>query len=245
MTTQTAVHFGTLSSPVKKRRPLRPLMWTCAGALAIPLWALWPTLSLQTRSIPPFECLMIAYLVGAIVLSRLERPARAVEHESKTWKSWVPPLAFAVAMSGSSGLFLVSTHYISAAEANLITYLWPGLLVGFGAVLKVFRLRPRHVVGIALGFVGATIVMGGAALAVSYTGIGLALLGAVFWALYCVFRLIWKLAPGSVLTRGCALTVVLCGALHVALEPTVLPSIQSAGAAVAIGLVPLALGNWA
>ena len=78
MTTQTAVHFGTLSSPVKKRRPLRPLMWTCAGALAIPLWALWPTLSLQTRSIPPFECLMIAYLVGAIVLSRLERPARAV-----------------------------------------------------------------------------------------------------------------------------------------------------------------------
>jgi drug/metabolite transporter (DMT)-like permease len=33
--------------------------------------------------------------------------------------------------------------------------------------------------------------------------------------------------------------------LHAALEPTVLPNFQSVGAAIAIGLVPLALGNWA
>jgi hypothetical protein len=51
-------------------------------------------------------------------------------------------------------------------------------------------------------------------------------------------------ASANVLARGCAISTVLCGTLHFALEPTVMPSVGALGAAAAVGVVPLALGNF-
>jgi drug/metabolite transporter (DMT)-like permease len=132
---------------------------------------------------------------------------------------------------------------IPAAEANLISYLWPVMIVGIGAMLGLFRLRPRQIVGLGLGFAGAVILMGGGAMALSLEGMALALLSGVSWALYCIFRLKWKAAAGPVLTRGCALSTGLCLGLHLLLEPTVMPSAGGIAAAAAVGIVPLAFGN--
>ena len=55
--------------------------------------------------------------------------------------------------------FLLATQHIAAAEANLIMYLWPGMVVGFGALLGIFHLRMRHFLGIALGFAGAAVAV--------------------------------------------------------------------------------------
>ena len=35
----TAVWFGAVDRAYRIRRPLTPRVWTCVGALAIPLWA--------------------------------------------------------------------------------------------------------------------------------------------------------------------------------------------------------------
>ena len=46
------------------RRPLSRWMWSALGGLAIPLWATWPALALQTHEIPALESLTIIFLVA-------------------------------------------------------------------------------------------------------------------------------------------------------------------------------------
>jgi drug/metabolite transporter (DMT)-like permease len=153
-------------------------------------------------------------------------------------------MAFAIGESGATVFFVLATHYIGPAEANLISYLWPGLTVGLGAVLGIFRLRLRHLSGIVLGFVGAATLFGVRDLVSSHVGIGLALLGAMSWAGYCVFRLKWRTVTQPILARGFGLSAILCGLLHLLLEHSILPTEVGAAAAVAIGIVPGALANW-
>jgi drug/metabolite transporter (DMT)-like permease len=47
----------------------------------------------------------------------------------------------------------------------------------------------------------------------------------------------------AVLTRGCAISTLLCAIVHVVLEPTVAPNAGGLAAAAAVGILPLALGN--
>lgn len=247
MPSNTAVLFGKPSSPVTLSRPLSPQAWTCVGALAIPLWATWPALALRTLEMPAFECLTIAFLCGWLVLSSTERGPGTDKHESESgqasWLTWLPPLACALGLTGSNAFHILATHFIPAAEANLISYLWPVMIVALGAMLGLFRLMPRQLLGLALGFVGVVILLGRGALSLSFIGIDLALLSGLSWALYCIYRLKWNSVTGSVLGRGCALSTILCGALHLMAERTVVPSIGAVAAAAAVGIVPLAFGN--
>ena len=62
---------------------------------------------------------------------------------------------------GVGGLFGYHALYFAAlrrappAEASLITYLWPLLIVLFSALLPGERLGARHILGAALGLAGA------------------------------------------------------------------------------------------
>jgi drug/metabolite transporter (DMT)-like permease len=243
MTSSSAVLCESLGPPARQWRPLSPRAWTCVGVLAIPLWATWPALALRALEMPAFECLTIAFSFGWLALGCTQRTAATVAPKHTRWLSWVPAIACALGLCGSNAFHILATHYIPAAEANLISYLWPVMIVGIGAMLRLFRLRSRQIVGLGLGFAGAVILMGGGAMALSLEGIALALLSGVSWALYCIFRLKWKAAAGSVLARGCVLSTGLCLGLHLLLEPTVMPSAGGITAAAAVGIVPLAFGN--
>jgi drug/metabolite transporter (DMT)-like permease len=243
MDLNSAVLCESLGPPARQWRPLSPWAWTCVGVLAIPLWATWPALALRALEMPAFECLTIAFLSGWIALGCIQRTASAVASKHTGWLSWVPAIACALGLCGSNAFHILATHYIPAAEANLISYLWPVMIVVIGAMLRLFQLRPRQIVGLGLGFAGAVILMGGGAMALSPEGIALALLSGVSWALYCIFRLKWKVVAGPVLARGCALSTGLCLVLHLRLESTVMPSAGGIAAAAAVGIVPLAFGN--
>jgi len=77
----TTLCFGSLSPPSIKRRQLSPNTWTCVGALAIPLWATWPSLAIQTLDIPPFESLAIMFCFGWLVFNQLHRPDSRCQHD--------------------------------------------------------------------------------------------------------------------------------------------------------------------
>jgi drug/metabolite transporter (DMT)-like permease len=175
------------------------------------------------------------------VLRRLE-PAAPPQPTSG---AWLPAFACALGLTGSNAFHILATHFIPAAEANLLSYLWPVEIIGIGALLRVFRLEARHVLGLALGFAGALALMGPGGLTLSFAGIALALASGLSWALYCVFRLIRRESPARLLQRACLISAVLCVALHVALESTVLPELGALASSAAIGIVPLALGNLA
>jgi drug/metabolite transporter (DMT)-like permease len=202
-------------------------------------------LSLQTHDIPALECLTIVFLVAWLASSPLERALVPAESEPPSWRWWIPATAFALAETGSAGFFLLATRHIAAAEANLIVYLWPAIVACLGALLGIFQLRPRHIAGLALGFAGAAILIGGAELSLSFVGMGLAFLAGLSWALYCVLRLKWRGATGPLLARGFGIATILCAGLHFAIEPTVLPKLGSAAAATAVGIVPTAIANVA
>jgi len=244
----TALWFGASIPPSRSWRELSPRTWTCVGLIAIPLWATWPALALRALTMPAFECLTIAFAFGWLTLARLAKAADRAEEmcapSARHWAiAWAPASACALGLTGSNAFHIFATHYIPAAEANLISYLWPVEIIALGAVLKLFRLRLRHVIGLCLGFAGAIVLMGGGGFSLSFTGIGLALLSGISWAAYCVFRLIWKDPPARVLQRGCAISTLLCVALHFVLEPTVIPDLGALAASAAVGIVPLAVGN--
>jgi drug/metabolite transporter (DMT)-like permease len=70
-----------------------------------------------------------------MVLKRTERAAERVDDARRDWRSWIAALACAGGLSGSNAFHILATHYIPAAEANLISYLWPVMIVGIGALL--------------------------------------------------------------------------------------------------------------
>ena len=235
--------FGTLSQPLVRRFPLSRKTWTRIGALSIPLWATWPALAIRTIEIPPLESLAIMFLVAWLVLTRIKEPDGDA---GRFWsiRAWLPAVVFAVGLSGSDIFFLLALHLIPAPQANLISYLWPVMIVVFGAAVGLFRPHLRQFTGVFLGFVGTVILVWDGRISMSIIGIGLALLSGACWAAYCVFRLLWKGPAGYVLARGCAISTVLCASLHFLVERTVLPGIGALAAAAIAGIIPLGLGNF-
>jgi drug/metabolite transporter (DMT)-like permease len=240
----TTLKFDVLGPRSIKQRPLSPNTWTCVGVLAIPLWATWPSLAIQTFDIPPFESLAIMFFFGWLVFNQLHRPDLADREQSPSTRSWLPAVIYGLALAGGDACFILATHRIPAAQANLISFLWPVMIVVFGAVIGLFRLRPRQVLGLVLGFSGAAILIWDGRVSTSLSGIGLALLSGACWAAYCIFRLTWKLPAGNLLARGSAISAIICVLLHILLEPTVIPRPGAFAATAVAGIIPLALGNY-
>lgn len=236
--------FGTLSAPLAGEYPLSRKTWTRIGALSILMWATWPALAIQTSEIPPLESLAIMFFIAWLVLTRIKEPELGGAGRFWSIRAWLPAVVFAVGLSGSDILFLLASHLIPAPQANLISYLWPVMIVVFGAAVGLFRPRLRQFAGLFLGFVGTVVLVWDGHVSMSIIGIGLALLSGACWAGYCVFRLLWKGPAGCVLARGCAISTLLCASLHFLVERTVVPGVGALGAAAIAGIIPLGLGNF-
>ncbi len=242
--THNAVCFGELSAARTFKRHLSPWQWTAIGALAIPLWAMWPSLALRTTAVPPLETLTLAFLCGSISFKALQLSAGESAPPPTSWRAWIPALVYAGALSGGDVCFLLALHRIPAAQANLLVYLWPVMIVVMGAAVGLFRLRARQLLGLLLGFSGAAILIWDGHVSLAAGGIALALLSGALWALYCVFRLWWKGPTGSLLARGCVISTVLCALLHLLLEPTVVPDAGAVAAIATAGFIALGVGNF-
>jgi drug/metabolite transporter (DMT)-like permease len=217
--------------------------WTVIGSAAIPLWATWPTLAALASPMPVFQLLAIAFTIGTVTLYGMERRSAATESVRPSLSSRVvPAVACSFGLLGADAFFVLATASIPAAQANLISYLWPMMVVGLGAIAGFFPFRARHASGLIIGFCGAGVVIGGNGMTFSAAGIGLAGLSGLSWALFCLFRLYQGGKAQSALVAGCGLSAALSLILHLILEPTIVPSALPLLSAFAVG-VALALGN--
>jgi len=172
----TTLWFGALSPPSIKRRTLSPKTLTCIGALAIPLWATWPSLAIQTVQVPPFESLAVMFFFGSIVFASLHRSAAADTERPSSGQSCLPAIVYGFALAGGDTCFILATPHSRGSGPDLISYLWPVMIVVLGAAMGLFRLRLRQIIGLVLGFVGAAILIWDGHVSLSLSGIGLALL---------------------------------------------------------------------
>lgn len=120
----------------------------------------------------------------------------------------------------------------------------------FSGLLPGETLRPLHLIGAALAFAGAgLIVLGGGTAAGpgALAGLGLAFLCALTWAGYSILSRRLGDVPTEAVTVFCLLTALLSGLAHLALETTAWPQGGAGWASVlalGIGPVGLAFFTW-
>jgi drug/metabolite transporter (DMT)-like permease len=198
---------------------------TLIGLTAILMWSLLSVMTVATGTIPPFQLAAMTFAIGglAAALSWIGRPGaiRALRQS---------PLAWAVGVGGLFGyhaLYFVALRLAPPADAGLLNYLWPLLIVLFSSLLPGERLYPHHIIGALLGLAGTALLLWGnlsTDLAPGHAGGLLAAFCAAFvWAAYSVMSRRLKAVPTDAVAGFCLATAVLAGAVHLAIERTVWP----------------------
>lgn len=209
--------------------------WTSALG-AILLWALFATLVRYAGDAPPMLLTGIALCCGSL----------ASAHRWRAWRVSAPVFGFGVASLFVYHACLVAAFKLAPiAEANLLNYLWPLLIVVLGAYApRGAGLLPRQLAGCALAFAGCALVIAPSAFSLSSAHLGgyaLALAAALCWAVY-------SLAPGymapysSWATGGfCLGAGLLALGAHFLFETPYRPGGGELAAMATIGLGPLGL----
>lgn len=232
---------GGMSMPNPAATPALSMATIC-GLGAILLWGLLALLTANTAGVPPFLLTALTFAIGGglglVVLAAGGRLGRMRQ----------PLAGWALGVGGLFGYHAVYFAALKAAppaEASLIAYLWPLLIVLFSGLLPDERLTLRHVLGAVAGFAGVVLLalakggLGGGA-GVPWLGYGLALACAFLWAGYSVLSRRLAAVPTEAVVGNCLVTAVLAGLAHLALEPPGLP--QGTGtwlAILALGLGPV------
>lgn len=219
---------------------------TSIGFIAVLLWALLALFTVGTAPTPPLLLNAICFSAGGLlglVWTLLGGKAAALRQ--------VPLKVYAF---GTLGLFGYHALYFSAlrlappAQAGLIAYLWPLLIVLFSGFLPGEQLKAGHFLGGLIGFLGAAlIILGGEGGfdATALPGYLLAFGCALFWSGYSVLSRRLSAAPTETVAVFCLATALLSGLLHLALEETLWPrGLTGWGSALALGLGPVGLAFY-
>jgi len=209
-----------------------------AGGGAILLWAFLGLLSRAAAALPPLQLTAMSFSVAAALgIGVLAAGGRLGELRQR-------PLAWAHGVGGLFGfhaLYFTALAWAPAAQANLINYTWPLLIVLLSAVLLGLRLRARHVAGAALGAAGCALLLrGGARLdGAALPGYLAAACGAMVWASYSVLSRRFADVPTGAVAGFCAASAALAAASHLAFERTVMPDPKAWLATLAMGMGPV------
>ncbi|WP_413867699.1 DMT family transporter [Albidovulum sp.] len=216
---------------------------TGIGFTAILMWALLALLTVRTAPVPPLQLNVMAFAVGGLVgFAWTMLTGGLAQLRTVSWKIY----AF-----GTAGLFGYHLFYFSAlrlapaAEASLIAYLWPLLIVLLSGLLPGERLGAGHVIGAVMAFAGAAVLIAdglGRPGASALPGYALALLCALTWSGYSILSRRMGSVPTAAVTVFCLMTAVLSVPAHLALEDTAWPDGATGWAAtLALGLGPVGL----
>lgn len=222
---------------------------TLIGFGAVLLWALLALFTVGSDPVPPFQLSAMAFAIGGAI------GCAAGLYQGELGRSLrnTPPAVWLLGVGGLFGyhaLYFSSLRLAPAAEAGLIAYLWPLLIVLFSGLLPGERLRPLHLVGAAVAFCGAALIVagGGSGFQWGYLpGYGLAALCALTWSGYSVLSRRFSDTPTTVVTFFCLATSALSAVAHLLFETTVVPRDALTWLAVAglgIGPVGAAFYLW-
>lgn len=226
---------------------MTPRTATAIGFSAVLLWSLLALFTVATAPVPPFQLNAISFAIGGLAgLIWVANSGNLGQLRRVSWRVY----AF-----GTLGLFGYHAFYFSAlrlappAEAGLIAYLWPLLIVLFSGLLPGERLRAGHVAGALAGFAGAALIVAAGLTGVSagaLPGYGLALLCALTWSGYSVLSRRLGATPTAAVAVFCLATSALSLAAHLAFETTAWPQgLQGWAALIGLGLGPVGLAFYA
>ena len=121
---------------------------TLIGLTAILLWSGLALMTAASGTMPPFQLAAVTFAIGGALGLAFAAARGRLAALRQPWPVW---------LVGVGGLFGYLALYFSAlrqappAEAGLIAYLWPLLIVLLSATLPGERLGLRHIIGALLG----------------------------------------------------------------------------------------------
>jgi drug/metabolite transporter (DMT)-like permease len=212
-----------------------------AGCGAIALWGALATLSVLAGPVPPFQMVAMTFTLGATIGILRARRRGLSWSDLLNWPTRVWLLGVG-GLFGYHALYFAALQLAPPAEANLVNYLWPLLIVLLSAPLAGEKLGWPHLVGALLGFAGVALLAIGRG--VNFAGVYalgyLLALGCAFaWSLYSVLSRRFGETPTDAIASFCAAAAVLSLACHLLFEHTAWPATPTAWLAVlALGLGP-------
>lgn len=220
---------------------------TLIGLTAILMWSLLSVMTVATGTIPAFQLAAMTFAIGGAValttwIGRPDAP-KALRQ---------PPVAWLVGVGGLFGyhaLYFLALRFAPPAEAGLLNYLWPLLIVLFSALLPDERLAPHHVIGAGLGLIGTVLLFvgnGASFTAGQVPGLIAAFVAAFVWATYSVLSRRLKSVPTDAVAGFCLMTAALAALMHGLVEVTVWPATPLQWlAVVALGIGPVGAAFYA
>lgn len=220
---------------------------TAIGFVAVLLWALLALLTVGSAPTPPLLLNAICFSIGGTLgLIWTVATGGLADLRCVSWKVY----AFgSIGLFGYHALYFSALRLAPAAEAGLIAYLWPLLIVLLSGLLPGETLRPGHLIGAVLGFAGAALIIAGGGqtgFQPQYLpGYGLALLCALTWSGYSVLSRRLGSAPTSTVAVFCLITAAASWLLHPLVEETIWPNgLAGWGSTFALGLGPVGLAFY-
>jgi len=217
---------------------------TLIGLTAILMWSLLAVLTVATGTIPAFQLAAMTFAIGALVgfLTFIGRPDAfgALRQSPQAWLVGVGGLF------GYHALYFLALRYAPPAEAGVLNYLWPLLIVLFSSLLPGERLAAHHVVGALLGLAGTVLLFVGNGAGHFAPGEIPGLLAAFVWSSYSVMSRRLKAVPTDAVAGFCLATAVLAALVHGLIETTVWPETALQWFAVAgLGVGPVGAAFYA
>jgi drug/metabolite transporter (DMT)-like permease len=222
------------------------LQSTFIGFSAILMWSLLALLTVASGEVPPFQLAAMTFAIGGAI--------------GAVWVTWSgswgalrqSPCAWALGVGGLFGyhaLYFISLRMAPPAEAGLVNYLWPLLIVLFSGLLPGERLRWYSVAGALIGFAGTAILFAGKGLSLepgATAGYLAAFMAAFVWAGYSVLSRRLANVPTAAVAGFCLVTAVLAALCHLMLETTVWPNgLAEWEAVIALGVGPVGAAFYA
>lgn len=215
---------------------------TVIGFSAVALWALLALFTVASAPVPPLLLSALSFGiggVGALIWLAATGGLGALRG--------VPLSAYAFGTLGLFGyhfLYFTALRLAPPAEAGLISYLWPLLIVLGSGLLPGETLKPGHVAGAVLGFIGAALLVARGLEGVSGAlwGYALAFVAALTWAAYSLGSRLLPKVPTAAVAVYCLGSALLAALAHGGLEQTVWPpTLLAWGAVIGLGLGPVGL----
>ena len=220
---------------------------TLIGFGAVLLWAVLALFTVGSAPVPPFQltamCFAIGGVLGLIVAFKTNNPAKLLRE--------TPLMVWVLGVGGLFGyhaLYFSALRLAPAAEAGLIAYLWPLLIVLLSGLLPGEKLGNGHVIGALIAFAGAALIILQGAVgfdAGALPGYGLAFLCALTWSGYSVLSRRAATVPTETVALFCLCVAVLSGVAHVIFEQTIWPETMLQWLSVAgLGAGPVGLAFY-
>lgn len=219
---------------------------TLIGFTAILMWSLLALLTVASGRVPPFQLAAMTFAIGGAI--------------GAAWVVWTgawralrqSPAVWALGVCGLFGyhaLYFLALRLAPPAEAGLLNYFWPLLIVLFSGLLPGEHLRLHSVAGALLGLVGTVILFMGKGLAFALQfadGYSAAFCAAFVWAGYSVLSRRFAAVPTAAVAGFCLVTALSAALFHLVFETTVWPENATQWLAVlALGVGPVGIAFYA